>query len=228
MTAPDPAAGPVTTAPRARPLEAVAPTPPPGAGPEPGATTDPCAPTPGPAAAATGPSADVVAGVVTAVAVVLLGAPAGLLWAHVAPHAAFVLTPDGAGLVDPEDRAFLTADVVLGAIMLVLGVVSGLVAHAVHRAHGPAVVVGLLVGGLASAWVASHTGAMVGKDAFAAAQLAVAHGAPAGAVRRGPLQLRATGLLVVWPVAALAVVAGRTAGDVRREREQGARRVSSG
>jgi hypothetical protein len=175
---------------------------------------------------------DVVAGVVTAVVVVLLGAPAGLLWAHVAPHAALVLTPDGAGLVDPEDRSFLTADVVFAGITLVLGLVCGLVAYAVHRAHGPAVVVGLLVGGLAAAWVAARTGAMVGRDSFTAALLAVAHGAPAGAVRRGPLELRATSVLVAWPVAALAVVASRTAGDARREREhrreQTAQAVSSG
>lgn len=210
MTAPDPAAGPVTAAPYA---------PPPEVGDR--ARTRPA-----------GPRSHVVAGLVTAVVVVLLGAPAGLLWAHVAPHAAFVLTPDGAGLVDPEDRAFLTADVVFAGITLVLGLVSGLVAYAVHRAHGPAVVAGLLVGGLGAAWVASRTGAMVGRDAFSAALLAVAHGAPAGAVRRGPLQLRATGLLVAWPVAALAVVASRTAGDGRRERvhrrEPAAEAVSSG
>jgi hypothetical protein len=175
---------------------------------------------------------DVLAAVLTAVVVLLLGAPAGLLWAHLAPHAAFVLTPDGAGLVDPEDRSFLTADVVFGGITLVLGLVCGLVAYAVYRRHGPATVVGLLVGGLAASWVASRTGAMVGRDSFTAALLAVVHGAPAGAVRRGPVELRAAALLVAWPVAALAVVASRTAGDAQRERdrrrEREARAVSSG
>ena len=50
-----------------------------------------------------------VAGV-TIVALALLGAPVGLLWAHIAPHVHTMVTKDGVGLTDYETEAFFAAD----------------------------------------------------------------------------------------------------------------------
>lgn len=160
--------------------------------------------------------ADAAAALLTGVAVVLLGAPAGLLWAALAPRVQVVLSESGPGLDDPETGAFVGADVVFAVLVLLVGVACGLVAFRLARRYGPGVVVGLLLGGLTAAYVAAQTGEQVGLDSFRAAV--------DDASRRGTVEasvrLRATELLVLWPVGALTAFALATALRTRPERPQ--------
>ncbi len=73
---------------------------------------------------------DLAAGLLTVVALVLLGAPVGLLWARLAPRVDVVVRPQGAGLAMPETGDFISAD----GLFLVLAVRRG---HPVrHRGVG--------------------------------------------------------------------------------------------
>ncbi len=152
--------------------------------------------------------ADVVAGALTGVVLVLLGAPVGLLWAAVSPRVQVVLGGvGGPGLVDPETRAFAGADVAFGAVVVVVGLLCGLGAFVLARRHGPGVVGGLLLGGLLAAYVAAKTGTQVGKEGF---QAALRDAGGTGRIEAN-VRLLATEALVLWPAAALAAFAGATA-----------------
>ena len=101
---------------------------------------------------------DVLAGLVTVAVTVLAGAPVGLAWAALAPRPEVVLTGAAYVRADPSSKAYIAGDgFFLGAVLLA-GVVTGLLAYWLGRAHGPAVVVGLAVGGLAAAFTAMRVG----------------------------------------------------------------------
>jgi hypothetical protein len=170
----------------------------------------PVTPTDVPPPPAEGPRADLQAGLLTTVVLVLLGAPVGLLWAALSPRVDVALRASGPGLVMPENGDFIGADGVFLLIVLAAGTVCGAVAWGLarrtRRGPGPGVVLGLALGGLLAAYVASRTGAQIGREEFLAAL--------DDAGRRGTIQasirLRATEALVGWPVGALAAFAGLT------------------
>ncbi len=140
---------------------------------------------------------DLWAGLLTVAVTVLVGAPVGLLWAAVAPP---VLVQVEAGEVRPVGTwgdGFIAVDGYYLAAVLVAGVVGALLTWWRASAHGPAVVVGLTVGGLAAAWVAMVVGSLVGGSA---AELVAA-----GVQGRQELgvRLRATSALLGWPIASL-------------------------
>jgi hypothetical protein len=149
---------------------------------------------------AAGPSLaqDAFAGVLAAVATVLLGAPVGLLWAVVAPRTEVVLVGQDVRLLQPGSSAFIAADGVFLLAVAVAGAVGGLVAWRLGRAHGPAVVVGLTLGGLLAAYVAMVVGEQVGRAELEA----LVRAAQPGAIEL-TLRLRAQEALVGWPVGAL-------------------------
>ncbi|MCW2777143.1 MAG: hypothetical protein JWN17_868 [Frankiales bacterium] len=164
--------------------------------------------------------ADAAAAGLTTLALVLLGAPVGLLWAAVAPRVPVVLSAAGPNLVDPETGAFAGADVAFGGLVLLVGAVCGFVAFLLGRRYGPGVVVGLLAGGLVAAWVAKQTGEQVGLDDF---RTTVRDLAARGTIEAS-VRLRASEAIVLWPVGALAAFAGAVA--VRGDSEPGATSVS--
>lgn len=140
------------------------------------------------------------AGVLTVVAMVLVGAPVGLLWAAVAPRVEVVVAADGGTmLASPDNDGFFAVDAAFLALALVAGVLCGAVAFWLGRAHGPGVVVGLAVGGLLAAEVARRTGELV--DAGEAQ--AVLDAGQAGVVELS-VRLRAEAARLAWPVGALA------------------------
>ncbi len=147
-----------------------------------------------------GPSAktDAWAGLVAAVVTVLLAAPVGLLWAALAPRVDVVIAGQDVQLAEPGSSAFIAGD---GAFLLAVtlaGLVGGVLAWRLARAHGPAVVLGLTVGGLLAAYVAMVVGQQVGLEEV---QRAVT-GGQQGALELN-LRLRAQEALVGWPVGAL-------------------------
>ena len=142
--------------------------------------------------------ADALAGLVTVVVTVLVGAPVGLLWAAFAPRVDVVVTGSDVQLVEPGSSAFIAGDAAFLVAGLLAGLVGGVVAWALGRAHGPTVVVALTVGGLLAAYVAMRVGQQVGleevRDAVEAGQQ--------GQLELS-LRLRAREALVGWPVGAL-------------------------
>jgi MFS family permease len=153
---------------------------------------------------------EVLAGVLTALAVLLLGPVVGLLWAALAPRAD--LRVDDAEIYprDPETSAFIAGDGVFLAAAALAGVLTGLLTWRLARRYGLGAVVGLAVGGLAAAYVARAVGEATGTAVGEAVGELLGRpgaGSAAGAVGDVPralaFQLRAPEALVSWPVGAL-------------------------
>lgn len=143
---------------------------------------------------------DVVAGLLSVVVSVLVAAPVGLLWAALAPRVRVVAAGDTLSFADVYGDDRIAGDGYFLLAVLLSGIVGGVLAWLLGRRHGPAVVVGLAVGGLLAAAVAQQVGSLVGSDLSA-----VVTQARAGA--RGTfdlsVKLQSVTALVGWPVGAL-------------------------
>lgn len=139
---------------------------------------------------------------VTTAVVTVLGPPAGLLWARTAPKVTYVILQGEPLLADPEGQGPIGVDARFAVIALVAGIACGAAAYlAGGRGNDVALLLGLAAGGTAAAVLAWHTGHMIGLDAF---QHAARHGRD-GSTVKGVADLRARGLLVFWPLPAVAV-----------------------
>jgi hypothetical protein len=140
------------------------------------------------------------AAVLTAVGVVLFGAPLGLLWAAVTPPVEVVVGEGGSTrLAEPTRDAFIAVDGFFLGLVLLAGLLSGVVAWRFGRRYGPGVVVGLVIGGLLAAEAARLTGELVDVGEAQASVEAGFQGLLAL-----PVRLRAESARAAWPVAALA------------------------
>ena len=138
----------------------------------------------------------------TAAVTVLLGAPVGLLWTALAPHSHVSVEAGGAFITDAETEVFIAGDGWFLIITLLVGVLTGALAWLVVRRSGPFVVVGLFVGGLAAAYVASKVGVRVGQDMLET----VVHSGRLGTYRSN-VALQAIAAIVAWPLGAVAAFA---------------------
>ena len=138
--------------------------------------------------------ASIVAGLV------LLGAPAGLLWSAVSPRLTVQLTAAGPSTGNVEGKAFVGADGSFFIVVLLVGVLCGLLAWRYARRSGPATVLALLVGGLLAAKIAAVVGVRPG--ATDVRQL-LSDPSARGSVELF-LKLRSPWAIVFWPVGALA------------------------
>lgn len=157
---------------------------------------------PPPASTAPTPSvaSEVAAGVGTAAAVALLGAPIGLLWAAVAPKVSVVRTSEGLNLLSAQTKAFVGADGWFLVIGLLAGVLCGVLAWRFGRSRSLATVLGLTVGGVLAAVIAWRVGHLVDVPRLAATLRSLS-GKP---IIDPTLDLRAKGVLFAWPFAAVA------------------------
>lgn len=133
-------------------------------------------------------------GLLSGLAVVLLGAPVGLLWSALSPRADLVRVPGGLTLGDIETKDFIAADGLLFVMGLVVGVAVTALAWRVARGGSPALLLGLVVGSAVAALVAARTGPLLDQPTRA--------GAAAGATGSGaelPLRLHAGAALLGWP-----------------------------
>ena len=154
---------------------------------------------------------DLLVFVVSVATIVLLGAPAGLLWSAVAPHYTVRVTDQGLQADDIEStKAFIGADGTYALVVLGVGVLCGVLAWRFGRRGGPWIVAGLVVGGVLAALVAAEVGLRPGAPhAFEALK--------PGSGFRGSVQLylgkrtgdsndlslRAPWAFVLWPVGSL-------------------------
>jgi len=137
----------------------------------------------------------VKAGVI-ALALVPLGAVAGLLWSAIAPAAQYVVTEAGPRLADPETQALIEADGWFAVITAAFGLLTGAAAYAVGRRAPVGALLGLVAGGCAAAYVALLVGGAAAETARAADE---------GITMISSLDVTAPGVLVAWPLFATVV-----------------------
>lgn len=144
----------------------------------------------------------------------LPGPLVGLAWVAVTPRAGLMMRDGGYFLLDPETKAFVAADGWFAVLGAAVGLLSGALAWWRWRRHGVAVALAAVVGGTLGALLAWRVGHLLGPPALAGQ-------APGpGGVRQAPLQLRARGVLLAWPIAALLPVLVLTAATNRPARRR--------
>ncbi|MEU6081950.1 ABC transporter permease [Streptomyces sp. NPDC047108] len=141
-------------------------------------------------------------GALVALAVTVAGVALGLLWLWLAPRMPLVSDGKAVFIKNSEGEEAIGADGTFVLLAAGLGVLTGAVVFWFFRRGGIAIVVGTAVGALLASVVAWRMGVWLGP-----AQDVAAH---ARAVGKGktfdaPLQLRAKGALLAWPIAATAV-----------------------
>ncbi|MEV5575183.1 hypothetical protein AB0L06_34530 [Spirillospora sp. NPDC052269] len=142
--------------------------------------------------------------VVTTALVAVLGPVAGLVWHAVAPAVGFVVVHGEPFIADGESQAPIGTDVRLALIGLVAGLLCGLVAYWFGgRDNDVPLLIGLALGGTAASLLAWWVGHRFGLSHY---QHVLRTGAD-GTEVRGPADVRAKGVLVFWPLAAVATYA---------------------
>jgi hypothetical protein len=130
----------------------------------------------------------------------LLGPVVGLTWWAVAPTPEVVVRDGGVFLTDPETSAFIAADGWFAALGALAGLLSALLVFRRHRGEGVAALLGLTAGALVGSVLAWRLGHLLGPEEL----LPRARSAAEGTTLRGPLDLRAVGVLLLWPIASVA------------------------
>jgi hypothetical protein len=123
-----------------------------------------------------------------ALAVGVLGAPLGLLWAWVAPSVPVRMTSDGAVLVDAQPEEFIAADGWFALLGLGFGALAAIgVWLVVRRRRGPLALLAVTVGAVGAGLLAWWLGRQVGLADYER----LLDTAPVGAVFGKPPDLRA-------------------------------------
>jgi hypothetical protein len=142
------------------------------------------------------------------VAVTLAGVALGMLWLWLAPRVPLVSNAEGVFLKDTEGEAAIGADGTFLLLAVGLGALSAAAVFLFRRNGGIALVVALAVGGLLASLLGWGIGVWFGPP-----QDVVAHAREVGegVTFDAYLELRAKGVLLAWPVAAMLVHLGLTA-----------------
>jgi hypothetical protein len=139
---------------------------------------------------------------VTTAIIALLGIPAGLLWAQISPEVMYIIIEGEPVLADPEGQGPITVDGRFALIAVVAGLLCGIAAYVRGgRGNDLPLLLGLAAGGLAASLLAWKLGERIGLEEFQRA----ARAAPEFGTVTGAAVLRATGIVVFWPVLAVGV-----------------------
>ncbi len=153
-------------------------------------------------------TAEVRQGAVVLLAVAVAGFALGLLWVWLAPRVPLVSDGTAVLLADSEGENAVGADGVFLLLGLAFGAVSALAVFLLRRGGGVAVVVGLALGGVLGSVLGWGTGTLLGPTHDVVAR---ARTVGEGVTFDAPLELHAYGVLLAWPVAAMAVHLALTA-----------------
>ncbi|NUK24805.1 ABC transporter permease [Streptomyces lunaelactis] len=139
---------------------------------------------------------------VVLVAVTIAGVALGLLWLWLAPRVPLISNDKAVFLKDTEGEEAVGADGTFALLALGFGAVSAAAVFWFRRRGGIALVVALALGGLLGSLLAWGIGTWFGPtDDVVAHARAVGEGVTFDA----PLELKAYGTLLAWPVAAMVV-----------------------
>ncbi|MEU6823233.1 DUF2567 domain-containing protein [Streptomyces atriruber] len=141
------------------------------------------------------------------VAVAVCGALLGLLWMWLSPRVPLISDGKLVYLKDTEGEQAIGVDGTFTLLSLGFGLVSGVVVFLLRKRGGIPLVVGLAVGSLLGALLAWRVGIWLGPETDVVAH---AKAVGKGVVFDAPLELKAMGTVLAWPVAALAVHLGLT------------------
>ncbi|MFE6662184.1 ABC transporter permease [Streptomyces sp. NPDC057697] len=143
-----------------------------------------------------------------ALLVTVSGVALGLLWLWLAPRVPLISDSTAVFLNDSEGEEAIGADGTFVLLGLAFGAVSAALVFWFRRRGGIALVVALALGGLLGSLLAWRLGVWLGPT-----QDVVAHARAVGkgVVFDAPLQLRAKGALLAWPLGAMAVHLALTA-----------------
>ncbi|MEV0255434.1 DUF2567 domain-containing protein [Streptomyces sp. NPDC050732] len=150
---------------------------------------------------------EVLPAVVTMVVVAVCGVLLALLWTWLAPRVPLVSDGKAVYLKDTEGEQAMGVDGTFTLLSLGFGLLSGAVVFLLRRRGGIPLVVGLALGSLFGALIAWKAGVWLGPEKDVVAH---AKSVGKGVVFDAPLELKAKGTLLAWPVAALAVHLGLT------------------
>ncbi|WP_405596580.1 hypothetical protein [Streptomyces sp. NBC_01410] len=146
--------------------------------------------------------------ILVVVALTVLGVALGLLWLWLAPRVPLISSDKAVFLKDTEGEEAVGADGTFALLALGFGAVSAAAVFFFRRRGGIALVVALALGGLFGSLLAWGTGEWFGPtDDVVAHARAVGEGVTFDA----PLELKARGALLAWPVAAMVVHLALTA-----------------
>ncbi|MDH2428582.1 hypothetical protein [Sphaerisporangium sp. TRM90804] len=138
----------------------------------------------------------------TVVVLAVLGAAAGLLWSALAPRTAYLVTEGGPQLADPTTQSLIAADGWFACVTAVAGLACGVVGYLVARNRRPvALLAGLAVGGLAAGGLTLAVGTSLNASTVQAA----APGTAGVGTTVNVLAVTAYGVLLSWPLVAVAV-----------------------
>ncbi|MFJ6567079.1 AAA family ATPase [Streptomyces sp. NPDC091292] len=144
---------------------------------------------------------------VITLAITVGGLLLGLLWLWLSPRVPLIASADAVYLKDTEGEQAIAIDGTFTLLGLGFGAVTALVVFLVRRRGGIPLVAALALGGLLGSVVAWRFGVWLGPT-----QDVVAHAKEVGKgiTFDAPLELKAKGALLAWPVAALLVHLGLT------------------
>jgi hypothetical protein len=137
---------------------------------------------------------------VTVLVLAVAGLVAGVLWSLAAPRAPLLVTAEGVRLADPSTQALIEADGWFAVITGVAGLACGVAGYLLSRRRPMPVLLGLAGGGVLAGFLARWLGGVVNVGSAS-----VAAPAGGGTVVQSALTLTATGVLVSWPLLAVAV-----------------------
>ncbi|MEU5051911.1 hypothetical protein [Streptomyces sp. NPDC021096] len=145
---------------------------------------------------------------IVAAAVTVAGVLLGLLWMWLAPRVPLISDGKAVYLKNTEGEQAIGADGWFALLGLAFGAVSAAAVFLFRRRGGIALVVGLAAGSLLASVIGWRLGVWLGPSPDVAAH---ARAVGKGVVFDAPLKLAAKGMLLAWPLAAMAVHLGLTA-----------------
>ncbi|HEX5569101.1 MAG TPA: hypothetical protein VFY14_19645 [Streptomyces sp.] len=143
-----------------------------------------------------------------AVAVASAGVVLGLLWLWLAPRVPLISDGTAVYLKNAEGEETVGVDGTFALLALGLGALTGAAVFLLRRSGGVGLVVGMAAGALLGSLLAWRLGGLLGPENDVVAH---ARAVGEGKVFGAPLDLQAKGVLLAWPLAALAVHLGLTA-----------------
>lgn len=132
-------------------------------------------------------------------ALLVVAVPVGVLWWALTPDMRLVVVSGVAYPAEPDGSSAVAADRIFCALTLAAGLLTGLAAGLRPRWRDPVTVVALVAGGALAAILAWRLGVQLGP----ASVTNRARDAADNTHLTGPLRVRATAVLLAWPIAAL-------------------------